>query len=646
MAGKTDKSSKSAAKSPKSNSTGKKNDKPEEKSAPKTEATQSKSDSRRLVDDILASADPQKVDEITRNLTEALVESQKLLAQVSARRLSQPPSSSHPSPDPFGTGKAWLKVTEDLVQHPGRLVETQMKLWEGHMGIWRSFLTGESQAETKDRRFADEEWKSNPFFEIIRRSYELNSQFLSDIVNGAETLDDETRRKAKFFVQQTADAFSPTNFFSTNPTALKAMLETGGQSLLDGLRLANEDIRRGHGRLLISQTDGTAFKVGENVATAPGKVVYRNDILELIQYEPTTKKAYEIPLLIFPPWINKFYILDLREENSMIRWLVSKGYTVFVASWRSADHSMKDVTWDDYVRLGAYQASEKVSEITGSDTVNAVGYCIGGTMLASALAHMAAHEEHRIASATFFASQSDFREAGDLLVFTDDDSLSYIEDMIEQNGGIMAGEDMAETFNYLRASDLVWRYVIDSYMLGKKPRPFDLLFWNSDQTNIPGRTHITYLRDLYAKNALANGQFRVLGEVVDLGSIGIPTLFQAGRDDHISPFRSVYRAAKAFGGQVEFVLAGSGHIAGVINHPDAKKYQHWTNPDLPATADDWLENAQEHPGSWWPHWHDWLKAKSGSKIEARHPEDTGLGNAPGTYVLSMLADLGVGPSAR
>lgn len=595
--------------------------------------------------DMIASADPTKMEALSRNLTEALFESQEILRDLTTRHFQESLNSGF-SADPLGAQKAMLKVGEDLIRHPDRMMSAQLKLWEGHVSLWRSLLTGEDKQASKDRRFSDAEWSENPFFSLIRKSYELNSQWLFDVISGTDSLDEGTKRKAGFLARQTADAFSPTNFFSTNPAALKAMLETGGQSVLEGLKLAHQDIKRGHGRLLISQTDGTAFEVGKNIATSKGKVVYRNDLIEIIQYEPLTEKVYDVPLLIFPPWINKFYILDLRQENSMIRWLCEQGYSVFVVSWRSADHSMTEITWDDYIRDGAYAAVEQVCDITGSDEVNTVGYCIGGTMLAAALAHMGQHGDDRIKSVTFFASQSDFKEAGDLLVFTDEDSVQYIESLIDANDGIMAGEDMAETFNYLRPSDLVWRYVVDSYMLGKKPRPFDLLYWNSDQTNIPGKTHLTYLKVLYGDNALAEGRFEVFGEPVNLKNIKIPALFQASRDDHISPYNSVYRAARAFGGETEFLMAGSGHIAGVINHPDAKKYQHWTNPSLPSSPDEWMEDAEEHPGSWWPHWNKWLKKLSGKKIAARQPEDKGLGNAPGTYVLQKLEDLGVGPLAK
>ena len=637
MAGKTN-TGKETKKSPKKTET---QSEPAEKLTSSSKTTQKPAP--KSIKDVLAEAGPEKLEQLTRNINEALFESQEILRELTTASMKR--SVNPTTPDPFGVSSAWAKIGENLAHHPDRLMEAQMALWEGHLNIWRSILVGEKKDDQTDRRFSDPEWHTNPAFEVIRQTYQLNSDWLMSLINSAKEVDEQTKRKANFFAKQTTEAFSPTNFLSTNPAALRAMIETGGESVLEGLKLARQDITRGHGRLLISQTDGASFELGMNVATAPGKVVYRNELIEVLEYEPTTKKVFDVPLLIFPPWINKFYILDLREENSMIRWLVSKGYRVFVVSWRSADKSMSEFRWDDYVSLGAYAAVEAVTDISQSQHVNAVGYCIGGTMLTSALARMAQENDDRIQSVTYFAAQVDFEEAGDLKVFTDDQAIRHISKLIDDNGGIMAGEDMAETFNYLRPSDLVWRYVIDSYMLGKKPKPFDLLFWNSDQTNIPGPTHKTYLGDLYRDNALANGDFRVLGRKVKLEDVKIPALFQASREDHISPYRSVYRAARAFGGDVQFVLSGSGHIAGVINHPDAKKYQHWTNADLPETPQEWLTGSDEHVGSWWPHWHKWLKSRSGSKVEAQPVSDAGLGDAPGTYVRARLEDLGVGPSS-
>ncbi|MEL6569830.1 MAG: class I poly(R)-hydroxyalkanoic acid synthase, partial [Pseudomonadota bacterium] len=489
-------------------------------------------------------------------------------------------------------------------------------------------------------RFSDPEWTSNPMFDFMRQAYELNTDWLMSLVNQADELGEQDKRKAQFLTRQTIDAFAPTNFFATNPTALKKMLETGGASVVEGLRQAREDLTRGDGKLSISQTDETPFKVGENVATAPGQVVFRNDLIELIQYAPSTAKVHDIPLLIFPPWINKFYILDLREENSMIRWLVDKGLTVFVVSWRSADEVTKDFTWQDYVEHGIFPALEETLAITGAPQANTVGYCIGGTLLTSALAYMSKKGDDRVRSATFFASQSDFEKAGDLLVFTDPAAVEEVTRIIDENDGIMPGETMGETFNWLRPVDLVWRYVVDNYMMGKKPRPFDLLYWNADQTNIPGPTHLTYLRDFYGHNALARGNFELFGETVNIGDVSIPITVQSSRDDHICPYDSVYRTAQAFGGPVRFVLAGSGHIAGVVNHPDANKYQHWLNDGaLPETVHEWMEGCEEHPGSWWPSWWSWLQPLSGKQVAARSPEDAGLGAAPGAYVAARLKEM-------
>jgi polyhydroxyalkanoate synthase subunit PhaC len=364
-------------------------------------------------------------------------------------------------------------------------------------------------------------------------------------------------------------------------------------------------------------------------------VVYQNEIMQLLQFDPVSETVHDIPLLIFPPWINKFYILDLRPENSMIRWLTQQGFTVFVVSWVNPAPELKDKTFADYMRQGFYEAVGKVLEQTGSKTVNTVGYCIAGTMLGSTLAHMAAKGDKRIASATFFAAQQDFSEAGDLLLFTDENWLGELERKMDAAGGVLPGSSMADTFNALRANDLVWSFFVSNYLMGKDPPAFDLLFWNSDQTRMPKALHLFYLRNFYKENRLSLGELEVDGVRLDLGAVKTPVYIQSSREDHIAPYRSVYKGARKFGGDVTFTMAGSGHIAGVINHPDAKKYQHWTNPELPGTVEEWISGAEEHPGSWWPHWLQWLKARSGKMIPARTPEDGKLGvieDAPGAYV--------------
>jgi len=379
----------------------------------------------------------------------------------------------------------------------------------------------------------------------------------------------------------------------------------------------------------------SAFKLGENIATAPGKVVFRNDLIELLQYEPTTENVHEVPLLIFPPWINKFYILDLQPKNSMIRWLVGKGYTVFVASWVNPDAEMAERTFEDYMQDGVFAGVKAALDATGADRVNTVGYCIGGTLLAACLGYMANKGDKRIQSATFFASQSDFELAGDLKVFADKDAIEYLSDRIEQHGGLLDAQAMADTFNALRANDLIWNYIVDNYYIGNKPPPFDLLYWNSDQTRMPRALHLFYLNRFYHENAMAKNEMTLLGEPIRLAKVKTPIYMQCSKEDHIAPAPSVYRSAQLFSGPVTYTMAGSGHIAGVINPPAANKYQHWINPDLPDTLEEWTENAVEHPGSWWPHWDAWLSAQSGADVPARHPGDGELpvlGDAPGEYV--------------
>ncbi|MEM5517433.1 class I poly(R)-hydroxyalkanoic acid synthase [Henriciella sp. AS95] len=593
----------------------------------------------RSLNEILAEQSPAQLQAIGISLAEAAAESQALLSEVMSNsngQLKTPDKS-----DPFGMLGAYGRLGQSLATNPQALMNANIDLWMGWVNLWKDFTLGEV-SESRDRRFSDPDWSANPAFEFMRKAYELNSSWMMSLLDSASELTTAEKRKAQFYTRQTIDALSPSNFFATNPAALKAMVESGGQSLVDGLRNARADIKKGHGRLSISQTDESPFEVGVNVATAPGKVVFRNKLIELLQFEPTTDKVYSRPLLIFPPWINKYYILDLREENSMIRWLVNQGLTVFVVSWRSADDVTRDYTWDDYIEQGVMAATNEVLARTDSDDLNAVGYCIGGSLLTGALAYMSKTDDKRIASATFFASQSDFSDAGDLMVFTDAESRRNIDDIIEANDGIMPGEMMGDTFNWLRPVDLVWRYVVDNYMLGKKPRPFDLLYWNADQTNIPGKTHHTYLNDLYGENKLSNGLFKVLGESISMKDIEIPITVQASREDHICPWHSIYRGAQRYGGDVNFILAGSGHIAGVVNHPRAEKYQHWTNESLPGTPEAWLTAAEETKGSWWPTWWTWLEPKSGPKKAAKPVEDAGLGEAPGTYVKMRLEAIAAG----
>jgi polyhydroxyalkanoate synthase len=577
---------------------------------------------------------------LSRNLGEAVTRANNAFATAFH---DQSHARTPQRADPFdvqGTlAKAWGKVGEDgenLRQAHADLWKRYAEIWEDH--IQRMVIGYENAAipaeASRDKRFRDIEWRTNPGFSLMRETYLATAQWITGLIENAD-LDEASKRKAAFFVKQAVDAASPSNFLFTNPAALRATLMSDGENLLRGVENFTRDIKRGKGMLAIRQTDLDAFKVGVNIATTPGKVVYRNRLIELLQYTPTTPTVLKTPLLIFPPWINKFYIMDLQPKNSLIKWLVAQGHTVFVASWVNPDAELAALTFEDYMRDGIFAAVDAVEKATDHHRVNAVGYCIGGTLLAATLAYMARKKDARIQSATFFAAQTDFKLAGELLVFADDPSVEYVEERIEAKGGFLDAQAMADTFNSLRANDLIWNYVVENYYMGNNPAPFDLLFWNSDQTRMPRALHMFYLRRMYQDNALAEGELTLLGEPISLANVKIPIFMQSSKEDHIAPFASVYRGAKCFGGKVQFMMAGSGHIAGVINHPDAKKYQHWVNERLPDTVEEWQDGAVEHPGSWWPHWHAWLAKMSGPMIPARQPGDGELevlGDAPGTYV--------------
>ncbi|WP_395647343.1 class I poly(R)-hydroxyalkanoic acid synthase [Terricaulis sp.] len=574
--------------------------------------------------------------QLSANLTGAMTRANQVF---STAFFEQAKEAQAFNPDPFGVQGALNDVWSHLAHQPETLRDAHARLWQRYADIWERhtayMLTGRGADEepARDKRFRDPEWRSNPAFSMLRETYLATSDFINDLISKTEGVDDATKRKAAFFIKQAVDAASPSNFLMTNPAALRELLRTHGESLVKGVDNLAEDLKRGRGALAISQTDLDAYKLGVNVATTPGKVVFRNRVFELIQYTPTTEKVHEVPLLIFPPWINKFYILDLQPKNSMIRWLVDHGHTVFLVSWVNPDEDMGDVSFDDYMREGVYAAVEAVEKAAEVNRMNTVGYCVGGTLLAATLAHMAKKNDTRIQSATFFASQSDFQFAGDLLVFSDETGIKYLEGKMEQAGGVLDAQIMADTFNALRANDLIWNYVVDNYYMGKEPPPFDLLYWNADQTRMPKALHLYYLRNFYRDNALTGGKLTVMGEKLSLADVKIPIFMQSSKEDHIAPCMSVYTSARKFGGPVEFIVAGSGHIAGVINHPDAKKYQYWTNKNLKGALEDWFAFATETPGSWWPYWDKWLSAISGPDVDARDPSaHEVLADAPGDYV--------------
>ncbi len=580
------------------------------------------------------------IETLSVNLAKAAMTAQGAIAEAALRQADRPAALS---PDPFHVAPALTEVMGRLAAQPDRVMRAQADLFTQYLELWRSAaqrIAGESvqpvvSPAKGDKRFNDPDWSEHPMFDLMKQSYLLSSNWLNSLVAGVEEVDPAAKRRVEFFTKMLTDAFSPSNFLFSNPAAMRAAVETQGESLVRGMENFAADLERGGGQLAISQTDLEKFKVGVNVATAPGKVVYQNDILQLLQFSPTTEQVHEIPLLIFPPWINKYYILDLRPENSMIRWLTAQGFTVFVASWVNPDATLAAKTFEDYMFEGVYDATEQAMKQAGTNRINTVGYCIGGTLLACSLAHMAAKGDTRINSATFFAAQADFAEAGDLLLFTDEAWLKEIEARMDADGGFLSSQSMADTFNALRGNDLIWSFFVSNYLLGKEPKPFDLLFWNADQTRMPKALHLFYLRNFYQRNALARGELELGGEKLDLSKVETPIYVQSSKEDHIAPFRSVYRGARCYGGPTTFTMAGSGHIAGVINHPDANKYQHWTNAHLPAAVDGWIAEAEEHAGSWWPHWAAWLKERSGKLIPARDPAKgplTPLEDAPGTYV--------------
>ncbi|HEX3918430.1 MAG TPA: class I poly(R)-hydroxyalkanoic acid synthase [Caulobacteraceae bacterium] len=590
--------------------------------------------------EFLTSEQREGLELLSLNLARAAMTAQGAIAEAALRSADRPAALSA---DPFHVAAAMSEVMARLASQPDRLMRAQADLFGRYMELWKSAAqhvqgqpnTQVVQPQKGDKRFLDPEWSQNPVFDVMKQSYLITSDWLNDLVGGVEGVEPLTKRRVEFFTKMLTDAISPSNFLLSNPAALREAMATNGESLLKGMENFAGDLARGGGQLSISQTDFSQFKVGENVATAPGKVIFQNELIQILQFDPATPSVCETPLLIFPPWINKFYILDLRPENSMIRWLSSQGITVFVTSWVNPDAKLAEKTFADYLHDGIYAAVDAVTKQAGVKQVNTVGYCIGGTLLSCALAHMAARGDDRIASATFFAAQQDFSEAGDLLLFTNEDWLKDLEKKMDAGGGVLSGQTMADTFNALRSNDLIWSFFVNNYLMGKEPRPFDLLFWNADQTRMPRTLHLFYLRKFYGENALAKGELVLDNVKLDLGKVKTPIYVQSSKEDHIAPYRSVYKGAKLFGGPTTFMMAGSGHIAGVINHPDAKKYQHWTNGELPATVEGWMSGAEEHPGSWWPSWMVWLKSRSGGQVPARDPAGgplKPLEDAPGSYV--------------
>ena len=551
------------------------------------------------------------------------------------------------SMDPLNVGPAFTNATKLMVNDPMKLMQANYELWKEHLDLMQqatqqvmqaSVAAGDATDKPKepyDRRFRHEDWANNPMFDYIKKSYLITSRWMVNTMTAIDGLSESDKKKIVFHSQLLADAFSPSNFFMTNPEAIRTMVDTGGQSIIKGMQNLQRDLDPKTSQLSIMMSDPDAFTLGENIATTPGKVVFQNDLVQLIQYEPSTPKVHERPLVIAPPWINKYYILDLQPKNSFIAWAVEQGYTVFVISWVNPDSKLGDKTFEDYMQEGILDVLDAVESATGVKEMSMIGYCIGGTLLSATLAYMAEIGDTRVKAATFFASQADFSEAGDLKIFTDEAQVDNLERMMSEKG-YLEGSSMATTFNMLRANDLIWSFYVDNYLLGKDPLKFDLLYWNADSTRMPRETHLFYLREMYINNNLSKpGGITLKGVPIDLSKVTIPIYLQAAKEDHIAPYPSVFKSTGLYSGPVRFMLAGSGHIAGVINPPAAEKYNHWINEEQPKDLDTWLEGAEEHKGSWWTDWDKWLAPLSGKKVKARTPGDGELDvieAAPGTFV--------------
>jgi len=551
--------------------------------------------------------------------------------------------------DDLGIAKAFMDMTQQMLSDPQKMVEAQMKLMQDYFALWQHSmqramgLEGKVVVEAKkgDNRFKNKDWEELFVFDFIKQSYLITANHVHGTVSSVEGLDENSKKKVDFFTRQFIEALAPTNFAATNPDVLRETVKTSGQNLLSGFKNLLRDIETGDGELRVKMADTSAFEMGRNVATTKGKVIFQNEMIQLIQFCPTTTEQYKRPLLIVPPWINKYYILDLRESNSWIKWTTDQGHNVFVISWVNPDAEMAQKSFDAYMAEGALTAIDVVCDQTGEKEINTIGYCLGGTLLASTMGYMAAKKDKRVASATFFVALLDFTIPGELGVFIDEKQISFLEKKMSERG-FMEGSEMAGTFNMLRSNDLIWSFVINNYLLGKQPFPFDLLFWNSDSTRMPYAMHSFYLRNMYLNNRLREpGGITLLDTPIDLTKVKTPCYFISTVEDHIAPWKGTYLGATALGGPVRFVLGGSGHIAGIVNPPSANKYGYWTNDAQPTAmpADDWFKGATQSPGSWWNDWQAWVTGLNDAKVPARDPMEgkyKPVGDAPGSYASVRL----------
>jgi polyhydroxyalkanoate synthase len=580
--------------------------------------------------------------DVFKTLADYGARAQKIM--LDALKANSARQDSFELPDPGVVAQVFSQAALRLWSDPAKLMERQAELMRDYARLWQveaRKLRGETvepviEPAKGDKRFSDQAWSDETAFSLIKQSYLLTSRWLQDTLHQAvEGEDPQQAQKVDFYSRQFVDALSPSNFLLTNPQALRATVESGGENLLKGMDHLLKDLERGKGRLSIRMTDETAFTLGGNVATTPGKVVYQNDLMQLIQYTPSTETVFQRPLLIVPPWINKFYILDLRPKNSFIKWAVDQGHTVFVISWVNPDETLANKHFEDYMREGPLAALDAIKQATGEAKVNIVGYCIGGTLTACTLSYLAAKRRKPIASATFLTTMVDFAEAGELKVFIDEQQLDLLDQHMKKKG-YLEGRHMAQVFNMMRDNDLIWSFVVNHYLLGKEPFPFDLLYWNADSTRMPMMMHSFYLRNMYLENRVVEpGGITLAGTPIDLRKVAVPCYLLSTREDHIAPWTSTYKATQLYQGPTKFVLSASGHIAGVVNPPVANKYCYWTNPDLPADPEAWLSGAERHDGSWWTDWQAWVAPQSGKQVPARQPGSGALPvieDAPGSYV--------------
>lgn len=595
---------------------------------------------------------PEQSEINTLGFASTTMELQKNFKQVEEIMANFAKSYEHMDLDPFNLMKSSAEWYAALAKDPQKAINANISFLQKSMELYQQSLTnllGGAVAsepviaeEKGDRRFKHEGWEEQPAFNAIKQSYLLVSKWLRDQVQGVEGLDEHTAEKVEFFTERYLDAMSPTNFAATNPAVIEKVIETKGANLVHGLKNMLEDLEAGKGELRIRMTDTSAFKLGENVATTPGKVVFQNRMFQLIQYTPTTDKVLKRPLLVVPPWINKYYIMDLQPKNSLLKWLTDQGHTVFVVSWVNPDSSYADTGFGDYVTQGVIAAVDAVERATGESEINMIGYCIGGSLLATSLAYMKEKGDERVKSATFFTTMLDFSNPGELGVFIDEEQICGLEKKMNESG-YLDGTQMAGTFNLMRANDLIWSFYINNYLLGNDPRPFDLLYWNSDSTRMPAKMHAWYLRNLYLENNLCKpGGVTIDGVAIDISKVDIPICFVSAVEDHIAPWKSTYAGAKLFSGKVRFILGGSGHIAGIINPPAAGKYSYRVADELPESPEDWAAEAAVIEGSWWPEWDRWAKLQDSDEVAARTPGDRGMPiieDAPGSYVKRTLNDV-------